>query len=112
MDSAGVARRRRLRRLADRWDGRDPGRGRAVALADALADRPGRIEDACAPCEARLCPRAEAAQRIARRNVHLFRRANRFQPLAHDAVLRWAVLRCDLTVAPEVDESGSRGALA
>jgi hypothetical protein len=29
----------------------------------------------------------EAAQRTARRNVHLFTPANRFQLLAHDAVL-------------------------
>ena len=33
----------------------------AVVLADALADRQGRIEDAFAACEARLRPWAEAA---------------------------------------------------
>ena len=62
----------------------------AVVPADALADPPGRIEDACARCEARLRPWAEAAQRMARRNVHLFTPANRFQLLVRETVLRLA----------------------
>ncbi len=62
----------------------------AVVLADALADRPGAIDEALAAYEARLRPRAEAAQRMARRNVHLFTPANRFQLLVREAVLRVA----------------------
>ena len=61
-----------------------------VALADALADRPGGIEDACARYEARLRPWAEAAQRMARRKIRLFTPANRLQLLAREAVLRLA----------------------
>jgi len=62
----------------------------AVVLADALADRPGAIDEALAPYEARLRPWAEAAQRMARRNARLFTPANRFQLLAREAVLRLA----------------------
>jgi 2-polyprenyl-6-methoxyphenol hydroxylase-like FAD-dependent oxidoreductase len=62
----------------------------AVVLADALAERPGRTEDACARYEARLRPWTEAAQRMARRNARLFTPANRFQLLAREAVLRLA----------------------
>ncbi len=58
----------------------------AVVLADALADR--RDDAASATHEARLRPWAEAAQRMARRNVHLFTPANRFRLLARGAVLR------------------------
>jgi 2-polyprenyl-6-methoxyphenol hydroxylase-like FAD-dependent oxidoreductase len=60
----------------------------AVVLADALADHAGGFEDACARYEARLRPWVEAAQRMARRNVHLFTPANRFRLLARGAVLR------------------------
>ena len=62
----------------------------AVVLADALADRPGRIDEALAAYEARLLPWAEAAQRTARRNANLFTPANRLQLLAREAVLRLA----------------------
>ena len=62
----------------------------AVVLADALADRPGAIDEALAAYEARLRPWAEAAQRMARRNARLFTPANRFQLLAGEAVLRLA----------------------
>ena len=58
----------------------------AVVLADALADRPG----APAAYEARPRPWVEAARRMARRNVHLFTPANRFQLVARGAVLRLA----------------------
>ena len=44
----------------------------AVVLADALADRPGATHEALAAYEARLRPWVEAAQRMARRNIHLF----------------------------------------
>jgi len=40
--------------------------------------------------EARLRPWVEAAQRTARRNLHLFTPANRVQLLAREAVLRLA----------------------
>ena len=50
----------------------------------------GSIEEACATYEARLHPWAEAAQRMARRNVHLFTPANPLQLLAREAVLRLA----------------------
>ncbi len=59
-------------------------------LADALAHRTGGIGGACARYEAQLRPRVEAAQRMARRNVHLFTPANRFQLLVREAVLRLA----------------------
>jgi 2-polyprenyl-6-methoxyphenol hydroxylase-like FAD-dependent oxidoreductase len=61
-------------------------------LADALAHRPGGIVDAFAAYEARLRPWAEAAQRMARRNVHLFTPPSRFQLVAREAVLRLAAL--------------------
>ena len=51
-------------------------------LADALADGAGGVGGACARYEARLRPWVEAAQRMARRNVHVLTRANRFQPVA------------------------------
>ena len=59
-------------------------------LADALADRAGGTGGACIRYEARLRPCVEAAQRMARRNVHLFAPANRFQLVARGAVLRLA----------------------
>jgi 2-polyprenyl-6-methoxyphenol hydroxylase-like FAD-dependent oxidoreductase len=62
----------------------------AVVLADALADRPGRIEGASAAYGTRLRPRADVAQRMAKRNVHLFTPANRLQVVAREAVLRRA----------------------
>jgi 2-polyprenyl-6-methoxyphenol hydroxylase-like FAD-dependent oxidoreductase len=62
----------------------------AVVLADALADRPGAIDEALAAYEARLRPWVEAAQRMARRNARLFTPANRVQLLAREAVLRLA----------------------
>jgi 2-polyprenyl-6-methoxyphenol hydroxylase-like FAD-dependent oxidoreductase len=64
----------------------------AVVLADALADRPGAIDEALAAYEARLRPWVEAAQRMARRNARLFTPANRVQLLAREAVLRLAAL--------------------
>ena len=64
----------------------------AVVLADALADRSGAIDKALAAYEVRLRPWVEAAQRTARRNLHLFTPANRFQLLAREAVLRLAAL--------------------
>jgi 2-polyprenyl-6-methoxyphenol hydroxylase-like FAD-dependent oxidoreductase len=48
--------------------------------------------DAFAAYEARLRPWAEAAQRMARRNVHLFTPPSRFQLVAREAVLRLAAL--------------------
>ena len=39
---------------------------------------------------ARFRPWVQPAQRMARRNVHLFAPANRFQPVARGAVLRLA----------------------
>ena len=62
----------------------------AVVLADALADGPHGTDAVFAAYEARLRPWVEAAQRMARRNVHLFAPANRFQLLARGAVLRLA----------------------
>ena len=62
----------------------------AVVLADALADRPGAIDEAAAAYEARVRPWAEAAQRMARRNARLFTPANRVQLLLREAVLRLA----------------------
>ena len=61
-----------------------------VVLADALADGPDETDAALAAYEARLRPWAEAAQRMARRNINLFTPANRFQLLAREAVLRLA----------------------
>ncbi len=62
----------------------------AVLLADALAENAAEPEKAIAAYEARLRPWAEAAQRTARRNVHLFTPANRFQLFVREAVLRLA----------------------
>ena len=62
----------------------------APVLADALADRPDRIEDASAAYEARFRPCLDVAQRMAKRNVHLSTPANRFQSVAGEAVLRFA----------------------
>jgi 2-polyprenyl-6-methoxyphenol hydroxylase-like FAD-dependent oxidoreductase len=62
----------------------------AVARADALADLPGRIEGASAAYGARLRPWMDVAQRMAKRNVHLFTPANRLQVVAREAVLRRA----------------------
>ena len=64
----------------------------AVVLADALADRPGAIDEALAAYEARLRPWVEAAQRMARRNARLFTPANRVQLLAREAVPSLAAL--------------------
>lgn len=58
-------------------------------LADALAEQASGPEAAFAAYEARLCPWVEA-QRMARRNVHLFAPANRFQLVACGAVLSLA----------------------
>ncbi len=58
--------------------------------ADASAGRAGGIEGACARHEARLRPWVEAAQRMPRRNVHLFAPANRFQLVAREVVPRLA----------------------
>ena len=63
---------------------------RAVVLADALVNRPGAASETLAAYEARLCPWAETAQRMARRNAHLFTPANRFQLLVRETVLRRA----------------------
>jgi 2-polyprenyl-6-methoxyphenol hydroxylase-like FAD-dependent oxidoreductase len=62
----------------------------AVVLADALADGPDGVDAALAAHEARLRPWVETAQRMARRNVHLFAPANRFQLLARETMLRLA----------------------
>ncbi|MBD0274810.1 MAG: hypothetical protein ICV73_23145 [Acetobacteraceae bacterium] len=70
--------------------GATPAMAGAVVLADALANHAGGLDAAIAANEARLRPRAEAAQRMARRNVHPFTPANRFQLLARGAVLRLA----------------------
>ena len=56
-------------------------------LADAVADRSG-IGGVCARYEAQLRPWMEAAQRMARRNVHLFTPADRFRLVARKAMLR------------------------
>ncbi len=62
-------------------------------LAEALADRPGAINEPPTAYEARLRPWAEAAQRMARRNVHLFTPADRFRlPAREVALLRLAAL--------------------
>ncbi len=60
----------------------------AVVLADALAEYRGGPKAAFAAYEARLRPRAEAAQRMARRHARLFTTADRSQLLAREAVLR------------------------
>ena len=80
-----------------------------VVPADALADRPGAIDEALAAYEARLRPWPEAAQRIAKRNVVLLTPANRFQLLARGAVLRVAA-RPFLTpvVKRLLDQEGER----
>jgi 2-polyprenyl-6-methoxyphenol hydroxylase-like FAD-dependent oxidoreductase len=62
----------------------------AVVLADALADEPGEIDAALAGYETRLRPWVETAQRMARRNVHLFAPANRVQLFARETMLRLA----------------------
>ena len=62
----------------------------AVVLADALADGPDGVDAALAAYEARLRPWVETAQRMARRNVHLFAPANRVQLLARETMLRLA----------------------
>ena len=62
----------------------------AVVLADAVADRPGAMDEARSAYEGRLRPWVEVAQRMARRNVRLFTSANRFQLLGREAVLRVA----------------------
>ena len=62
----------------------------AVVLADAIADGPNGIDAALAAYEARLRPWVETAQRMARRNVHLFAPANRVQLLARETMLRLA----------------------
>ncbi len=62
----------------------------AVVLADALAANTAEPEKALVAHEARLRPWMESAQRMARRNVRLFTRANRLKLLAREAVLRLA----------------------
>jgi 2-polyprenyl-6-methoxyphenol hydroxylase-like FAD-dependent oxidoreductase len=62
----------------------------AFVLADALADRSDEIDTALAAYEARLRPWVDKAQRMARRNIHLFAPANRFQLLARETMLRLA----------------------
>ncbi len=62
----------------------------ALVFVDAFADRPGATDAALAAYEARLRPWVEAAQSMAKRNVHLFTPANRLQSLARGAVLRMA----------------------
>jgi 2-polyprenyl-6-methoxyphenol hydroxylase-like FAD-dependent oxidoreductase len=62
----------------------------AVVLADALADRPDRIDTALAAYDARIRPWVETAQLMARRNIPLFAPANRFQLLARETMLRLA----------------------
>jgi 2-polyprenyl-6-methoxyphenol hydroxylase-like FAD-dependent oxidoreductase len=62
----------------------------AFVLADALADGPDEIDTALAAYEARLRPWVDKAQRMARRNIHLFAPANRFQLLARETMLRLA----------------------
>ena len=62
----------------------------AVVLADASADNTEESKKALVAHEARLRPWMEAAQRVARRNVRLFTRANRLKLLARGAVLRLA----------------------
>jgi 2-polyprenyl-6-methoxyphenol hydroxylase-like FAD-dependent oxidoreductase len=57
----------------------------AVVLADALAGRPDRIEDASAAYEARFRPWVDVAQRMAKLNVHLFTPANQRQVVAREA---------------------------
>jgi 2-polyprenyl-6-methoxyphenol hydroxylase-like FAD-dependent oxidoreductase len=64
----------------------------AVVLADALAEHPAGPEAAFAAYDARLRPWAEAAQRMARRNVHLFTPADRSQLLVREAVPHLAAL--------------------
>ncbi len=64
--------------------------GGAVKLADALADHPGDLPVAFALYEARLRPEAEAAQALARRNVHLFTPPSRLRLRAHEIGLQMA----------------------
>ena len=59
-------------------------------LTDALMENTGEPETAFASYEVRLHPWAEAAQRMARRNVSLSTSANRIQLVAREAVLRLA----------------------
>ena len=79
----------------------------AVVLADALADRPGAIDEALAAYEVRLRPWTAAAQRTARRNARVFTPADRFQLLVREAVLRLATLPF---LAPIVRRSPNREA--
>ena len=83
----------------------------AVVLADALADRPGAINEALAAYEAKLRPWVEAAQRMARRNVHLFAHANRFQLLVREVVLRLAVRPSLAPLVKACAEPGGRAAV-
>jgi 2-polyprenyl-6-methoxyphenol hydroxylase-like FAD-dependent oxidoreductase len=64
--------------------------GGAVKLADALADNPHDPAAAFALYEARLRPEAEAAQILARRNVHLFTPPSRLRLRAHEIGLQLA----------------------
>ncbi len=64
-----------------------------IVLADALAANTAEPEKAIAAYEARLRPWAEAAQRMARRNVRLFTPANRFQLLAREVAMRRGTAR-------------------
>jgi 2-polyprenyl-6-methoxyphenol hydroxylase-like FAD-dependent oxidoreductase len=64
--------------------------GGAVKLADTLADHPGDLPAAFALYEARLRPEAEAAQALARRNVHLFTPPSRLRLRAHEIGLQMA----------------------
>ena len=91
---SAAAKRPRLRPFHGEGDlGVDPGVLRPVVLhrcpglLDALADRPGEIEAAFAAEEARPRPWADAARRMARRNVRLLTATNLFQLLAREAVL-------------------------
>jgi 2-polyprenyl-6-methoxyphenol hydroxylase-like FAD-dependent oxidoreductase len=61
-------------------------------LADALADGAGDIDAATARYEAWMRPMAEAAQKMAWRNLFLFAPANRAQLLLREAALRLASL--------------------
>ena len=81
----------------------------AVVLADALADRAGGVEGACARHGARLRPWVEAVQRAARRSVHLSTPADRAQPLARGAVLRPSARP---SLAPGSQEAAERGGRA
>jgi 2-polyprenyl-6-methoxyphenol hydroxylase-like FAD-dependent oxidoreductase len=64
--------------------------GGAVKLADALADTPRDPAAAFALYEARMRPEAEAAQVLARRNIHLFTPPSRLRLRAHEIGLQMA----------------------